>query len=108
MDSAEIIIPAIPAGVTLLLNFFAPYATAFVINPRWTDAQKKIVAIVVSLVLATVVLLIAFLGFGLEVPAWPVLLLVGVLVSQSSYDLVTGTSADRVARTAGTGKQVAQ
>jgi len=90
----EIAIPAIPAGFLILLNFFAPYATSIVVKPEWPTAAKKWVAIVVALLLATFVLLIAFFGFGVPVPAWPVLLLLGVVVSQAAYDVVLKRSAD--------------
>jgi len=101
----DIEIPAVPVGVLVLLNFFAPYAIAVVTNPRWPAAQKKVVAIVVSLVLAAAVLLVAFLGFGLPIPAWPALLLLAVVVSQASYALVTKNTADATARAVGVGKQ---
>ncbi|TQL46663.1 hypothetical protein FB562_2187 [Homoserinimonas aerilata] len=97
-----IAIPAIPAALTLLLNFFAPYATALVVDPRWSAGQKKIVAIAVSIVLAALVILFA-LWMGWVLPAWPVLILIGILVSQASYDLVTKRTADQLAVTAGTG-----
>jgi len=99
-------IPTVPAGVLVLLTFFAPYATSIVINPRWSASQKKIVAVIVALVLAAVVMLIAFFGFGLPIPSWPVLLLLSVVISQTSYDLVTKKSADALARSAGVGSQV--
>lgn len=94
----EIAIPAIPAGVMILLNFFAPYATSLVIQPWWPTGAKKAVAVGVSLVLAAVVLLISYFGFGEPVPAWPVLLLLAVAVSQASYDLVTRKSADALTK----------
>jgi hypothetical protein len=103
MEPIEIALPAIPAGVLVLLNFFAPYATALVVNPAWSANQKRIVAIVVALVLAAIVLLIAFYGFGIPVPAWPVLLLLAITVSQASYDLVLKRSANNLAKHAGTG-----
>jgi hypothetical protein len=93
----DILIPAIPAGITVLLNFFAPYATALIVSPVWPTAAKKAVAIIVPLLLAGVVLVLAFVGFGIEIPAWPVLLLLAVTVSQASYDLVTKRSADKLA-----------
>lgn len=100
----DIDIPVVPAGIILLLNFFAPYATAIVINPRWSDAAKKIVAIVVAIVLAAVVMAIAYFGFEQPLPSWPVLLLLAVAISQASYDLVTGRSADVVTRKVGVGR----
>ena len=93
----EIAIPAIPAGVTLLLNFFAPYFTAIVVKPEWSTAAKKTVAIVVAVVLAALVLALAFFGFGVAIPEWPALLLFAVVVSQASYDLITKRSADALA-----------
>jgi len=90
----DIAIPAVPAGVLVLLNFFAPYATSLVVQPWWPTAAKKWVAIGVALVLSAVVLLIAFFGFGEPVPSWPVLLLLGIVVSQTSYDLILKGSAD--------------
>lgn len=99
----DIEIPAVPLGVLVLLNFFAPYATAVAVNPVWPPAWKKAVAIVVALVLAGVVLLVSYFGYGQVIPSWPVLLLTAIIVSQASYDLITGKSADRLARSAGTG-----
>lgn len=92
----DIAIPAVPTGVLVLLNFFAPYATSLVVQSWWPRAAKKWVAIGVSLVLAAGVLAIAFLGFGLAIPAWPVLLLLGVVVSQTSYDLILKDSANQL------------
>jgi hypothetical protein len=102
MNPIDISIPAIPVGVLVLLNFFAPYATAIVIDPRWPVAQKKLVAVITSIVLAAVVLLFAW-WMGSPVPAWPALILLAVVVSQASYDLVTKRSADALSRTAGSG-----
>lgn len=102
-EVSEIVIPAIPSAITLLLNFFAPYATALVVNPVWKPAQKKMAAVIVALLLAAFVLIIAFLGFGIAVPAWPVLLLLAVSVSQASYDLILKRSADALAISAGNG-----
>lgn len=90
----EIAIPAIPAGVLVLLNFFAPYATSLVVQPWWPTAAKKWVAIGVALLLGAAVLALAFFGFGVPIPSWPVLLLLGVVVSQTSYDLILKKSAD--------------
>jgi L-lactate permease len=98
----DIAIPTIPAGILLLLNFFSPYATAVVISPRWSAAQKKIAAIVVSLLLTAVVLLVSW-WLGAELPSWPVLFLLAVVVSQASYALVTKQSADALASSTGTG-----
>lgn len=99
----ELIIPTIPAGVVVLLNFFAPYAVSIAINPRWPEARKKLVAIAISVLLALVVMLLAFFGFGVEIPSWPSLIVLAVVVCQASYALVTKPTADQLARTAGVG-----
>lgn len=99
----EIELPVIPAGIILLVNFFAPYAVALVVSPYWPKALKRFAAIIVSLVLAAIVLLLAYFGFGLPLPAWPALLLLAVLVSQTSYDLILKSSASKLAATVGTG-----
>lgn len=99
----ELIIPTIPAGVVILLNFFAPYAVSVAISPRWPDTAKKLVAVGVSVLLAAVVLLLAFFGFGVEIPSWPSLIVLAVVVCQASYALVTKTTADQVTRTVGVG-----
>lgn len=93
----DLTIPAVPVVVTVLLNFFAPYATALIVQPPWPKAWKRWAAVGVSLLLAGGVLLLAFFGFGVAVPAWPTLLLLAVLVSQSSYDLLLKKSADTLA-----------
>ena len=64
-------------------------------TPRWKPF--------VALVLAALVLLLSFVGFGVAVPAWPVLLLLAVLTSQTSYDLLLKGSADRAAIAIGIG-----
>ena len=92
----DVAIPAVPVGVLVLLNFFAPYATSIVVQPWWPTSAKKWVAIAVALLLSAVVLLLAFFGFGEPIPSWPVLLLLGVVVSQASYDLILKKSADRL------------
>lgn len=99
----EIAIPVVPAGVMLLLNFFAPYFTSIAISPRWPVKYKKIVAVLMAFVLAALVLVIAYVGFGIAIPEWPVLLLMGVAVSQASYDLVIKKSADKVTEAIGVG-----
>lgn len=97
-------IPAIPAGVLTLLQFVAPYAIAIVQNPRWSATQKKIVAIVASVLLTAIVLVVAVVGFGLPVGSWWAFGLLGVVVSQTSYSLVTGSSARNLSYNAGVGR----
>lgn len=97
-------IPAIPVGVLTLLQFVAPYAIAIVQNPRWSSPQKKIVAIVASVLLTVIVLVVAVVGFGLPVGNWWAFGLLGIVVSQASYALVTGGSARNLSYNAGFGK----
>lgn len=95
-------IPAVPLGIVALLNFFAPYAASFPINPNWSTGQKKVAAIVVAVAVAGIALLIAW-GLGFELPAWPILLILGVLVSQTAYDLVHKKTADKLTASKGNG-----
>lgn len=93
-------IPAIPLGLIALLNFFAPYAAAIPINPSWSTAKKRVVAVVTALVIAAIVLAVAW-GLGFEIPSWPLLLVLGVALSQAAYDLVLKKSADKLSANAG-------
>jgi hypothetical protein len=99
----EFALPTVPAVITLLLNFFAPYAVALVVDPAWPAKYKKLVAIITSLVLSAVVLIFAVLVGGYVMPAWPVLALLAIAVAQASYDLVLKQSANRLAGALGTG-----
>jgi hypothetical protein len=99
----EFALPAIPAAVTLLLNFFAPYAVALVVDPAWPAKYKKLVAIITSMVLSAVVLIFAVLVGGYVMPAWPVLAFLAIAVAQASYDLVLKRSANQLAGAIGTG-----
>ena len=56
----EVQIPLIPAGVLTLLAFFSPFAIALINHPKWPTGSKRLVAIVVSIVLALVVLVLYF------------------------------------------------
>lgn len=93
----DVVLPVVPATVLVLLNFFAPYATALIVQPPWPDAWKKWVSVGVSLLLAAGVIALSFYGFGVEVPSWPQFLLLGVLVSQTSYDLLLKKTATNLA-----------
>ncbi len=81
----EIQIPAIPAGVLTLLSVLAPYAIALINHPSWPAGSKRVVAIAVSFVLTVVVLAGYFVMTGDLIPQWPVLLLLGIVVSQAAY-----------------------
>ena len=99
----DLILPTIPAVITVLLNFFSPYAVALIVDPVWPARYKKLVAILTALLLTAVVLALAFFGFGVVIPAWPLLVLIAITTAQASYDLLLKQSTDRLAKTLGTG-----
>lgn len=88
-------LPMIPAGVLVLLGFFAPYAIALVNQPSWTPTSKKLISIAVSIALALVSLVFYYFITGDELvwENWPMLVILFILVSQASYTLVTKRSA---------------
>lgn len=95
----DITLPTVPSGVLVLLALFAPFAVAalngaltFVQKP-W---QKRAVAVVVAILLAAAVLVFYFAYTGDVIPAWPALVLLAVVVSQSSYALVTKAVAAKI------------
>lgn len=86
-------LPAIPAGVLVLLALLAPYMQALIQRPEWSAAVKKAVAIVVAFVLTAVVLAFYYVYTGDAVPDWPVLVLLTIGVAQLSYAMVTKSTA---------------
>lgn len=84
----EIALPVIPAGVLTLLSFFAPYAIALINHPGWKSGSKRLVAIVVSIVLALIVLVGYYLMTGDMLPSWPVLVLLAIIVTQAAFTLL--------------------
>lgn len=95
----DITIPTAPAGVLTLLAFFAPYAIA-ALNGALpfvkTTGQRKLVTVIVAVALAGLVLAFYYLITGDTVPAWPVFVLLALVVITASYALVTKTSAAKV------------
>lgn len=89
----DITLPTIPAGVLVLLGLIAPYVQALIQQPHWPAAAKKWVAVAVALVLTAVVLAFYYVYTGDVVPAWPVLVLLALVVAQASYTLVTKSTA---------------
>lgn len=89
----DITLPTIPAGVLTLLALAAPYLQALIQRPTWSPAVKKVAAVVVAVVLTAAVLLFYYLYTGDTVPAWPVLVLLAIVVAQASYTLVTRRTA---------------
>lgn len=86
-------LPTIPAGVLVLLALLAPYVQALIQRPEWSPGLKKVVAVVVAVVLTAIVLAFYYVYTGDTVPAWPVLVLLAIVVAQASYAMVTKTSA---------------
>lgn len=89
-------IPTVPVAVLTLLGFFAPYAVAvlngalpFVREP-W---QRKLLAVVVSAVVAVLGLVGYFVATGTPLPAdpgaWFGFVLLVLVVQQTSYGLIT-------------------
>lgn len=92
----EITLPAIPAGVITLLGLLAPYAIALINHPAWPAGSKRIVSIAVSLALTVLALVMYFVITGDAVPGWPLLLILGLIVSQAAYALLSKGSATRI------------
>lgn len=89
----DITLPTIPAGVLVLLALAAPYVQALIQRPTWSAAVKKVVAVAVAIVLSAVVLAFYYVYTGDTIPAWPVLILLAIVVAQASYTLVTKNTA---------------
>lgn len=81
-------IPVIPAGALTLLSMFAPYAIALINHPSWPARWKRVVAVVVSLALTLGVLAFYYASTGDTIPQWPVLILLGLVVSQAAFTLL--------------------
>lgn len=85
----DIQLPQIPAGIVTLLSLLSPYVIALITRSNWSPAMKRVVAVVAALVLAGVVMALYYVITHDTIPDWPMLLLLAVLVSQSSYALIT-------------------
>lgn len=94
----DIALPTIPAGVLVLLAIAAPYVQALIQHPKWSPTAKKILAVVLAIVLTAIVLLFYYVYTGDTVPAWPVLILLAIVVAQASYTLVTKNTATALER----------
>ncbi|ABR10492.1 hypothetical protein MPMin1_gp62 [Microbacterium phage Min1] len=101
----DITLPTIPAGVLTLLALVAPYLQALIQRPSWRPWVKRALSIVLALALTGAVLAFYYVYTGDMVPAWPVLVLLAILVAQASYAMLTRSTAAKVERTvnAGTG-----
>ena len=90
----DIVLPLIPAGVLTLLAVFAPYAIALINHPGWKAGSKRLVAIVVSIVLALIVLALYYVITGDVIPQWPMLILLSIGVAQAAYTLLWSSVKD--------------
>ncbi len=101
----DITIPAIPAGMLTLLAFFAPFAIAIINSPVWPPVRKRVVAIIVSVLLAGIVIALYYLMTGDLLPSWPAFLLLAIVVVQAAYTVVY-RQATELERTRGTGSHL--
>jgi glucan phosphoethanolaminetransferase (alkaline phosphatase superfamily) len=101
----EVTLPLMPAGITALLAFLSPYAIAIVNHPSWPAKYKRLVAIVVTVVLAGLSMLLYYAMTGYVFPAWPQFFLLFLLISQAAYALVLKSSAKAFEAFIGTGSK---
>lgn len=91
----DIALPAVPAGIIAIINFFAPYLVSLIVQENWSNKTKQLVAIATSVVLSVVVLVVAHLFFGLQLGAdVPTMILLGVAVILAAYNIVHKELAD--------------
>lgn len=94
-------IPTAPAGVLVLLSFFAPYAIAAlngVLPFVKTPGMRKLVTVVVAVVVTAIVFVFYYAMTGEPLPSWPVLILLALVVITASYALVTKSTASALER----------
>lgn len=96
-------LPAVPAGVLLILGVFSPFAIAVVNHRGWSPTMKKIVAVIVPAILGGAALWIYYAASGDSVPEWPYLILLIILVSQAAFALFFKNAVQKVEEGVGTG-----
>jgi hypothetical protein len=101
----EVTIPLMPAGITALLAFLSPYAIAIVNHPGWPAKYKRLVALIVTAVLAGVSMLLYYAMTGYIFPGVPQFFLLFLLISQASYALILKSSAKAFEAFVGTGSK---
>lgn len=84
----QIELPAIPLGMITLLGFFAPFAIAVINHPAWPSRWKYLVTILVNVALVAIVFAVYYAMTKEPLPGWPVLLIVGLGVTQAAYLLL--------------------
>lgn len=94
----EIELPAIPAGVLTLIGLFAPLLIAVASSPRWSKASKTGMSLALSIILAVISLGGYYLLTGDEVPSWPWLILLFIVIAQFAYAVIWKKLAGKIER----------
>jgi hypothetical protein len=102
----EVTLPLMPSGLAVLLAFFSPYAVAIVNHPAWPAKYKRLVALVVTGLLAAVSMLFYYLMTGYVVPDPAQFIVLFLIISQAAYALVLKSSAKALEAVAGTRDKV--
>lgn len=101
-------IPVVPAVILLVLQFISPYITSAFVAFNMSSATKKLVAVIVSFVLAAVVLLVSLWVGWIPTDTSPLgivtLVLLGLGIQQAAYGLLFKESADELSKSFGVGK----
>lgn len=97
----QIELPTIPLGMMTLLAFFAPFAIAVINHPAWPSRWKYVVTIIVNAVLVAVVFAVYYAMTKEPIPDWPVLLVIGLGVTQAAYLLLWKKPAAKIEEAVG-------
>ena len=89
----EVTLPLIPSGITVLLAFFTPYAIAVINHPAWAPKYKRLVALIVTVLLAGVSMLFYYMMTGHVFPDPAQFILLFLIISQAAYALILKPSA---------------
>jgi hypothetical protein len=104
----DITLPLMPSGLTVLLAFFSPYAVAVVNPPAWPVKYKRLVALVVTVLLAAISMLFYYLMTGYVVPDPAQFIVLFLIISQAAYALVLKSSAKTLEAVIGTRDKVGE
>jgi hypothetical protein len=104
----DVTLPVIPSGITVLLAFFSPYAIAVINHPAWPTKYKRLVALIVTVVLAAVSMLFYSLMTGFIFPDPAQFIVLFLIISQASYALILKPSAKAVEAAVGTRDKVGE
>jgi hypothetical protein len=101
----EITIPLMPSGLAALLAFLSPYAIAVINHPGWPAKYKRLVALIVTAVLAGVSMLLYYALTGYLYPNPAQFFLLFLVISQAAYALILKSSAKAFEAFIGTGSK---